>query len=180
MLVDINSGVIFWLLPLDGLFMAISMYNLEHVSLTTFEGFFLNNKLNLIPSLVGFKSIRLGNRRLWYNLHNMRFGLAISLLLFCNFGYRTHFSRWTNNIWFKLVWLSSRTSKIHRFDYCSLAKTGLFYWTRHCSLHLGDSCQSKIFLDWNVWIWDWIWRQICVKLELNVIFSIYICYFYFF
>ncbi|XP_031637097.1 uncharacterized protein LOC116349691 [Contarinia nasturtii] len=30
MLVDINSAVIFWLLPLDGLFMAISMYNLEH------------------------------------------------------------------------------------------------------------------------------------------------------
>lgn len=37
MLADIHSGVIFWLLPLDGLFMAISMYNLEHVSWTTFD-----------------------------------------------------------------------------------------------------------------------------------------------
>lgn len=48
MLIEINSGVIFWLLPLDGLFMAISMYNLEHVSFPLFSNLSKTKRENLL------------------------------------------------------------------------------------------------------------------------------------
>lgn len=140
---DIHSGPIFFLLPLNLLFMSFSMYNIENVSI----------RFSILFQIVWWFSyffiVSVG-RWFWISIFNFLFDmlneLAIFVLLFC---YENHWKIvlfggfcW----WFKLVWPAIGTSEVRRFDHHSFARANILFRPRFNLLHIGNSWKSNAFL----------------------------------
>lgn len=134
---DINSGVIFSLLPINVLFMAVSLYNfeyasIEHLNWQLIDFHFEKKERNIFTRFFSIfflphnfyhfkvKYIFFSNSvkpRCNTNCHQFiqlfLFAiLAIHCLLSRNIHHRSHFNHSKHSIRIKLVWTSCKTSKI--------------------------------------------------------------------
>lgn len=105
MMSDINSGGIFWLLPLNAIFMAVSMYNMEHVNINSF---YREKELSKYWSPLKFDTVNIRHCYgcIQYVLLDLFIDLANIILLFCNCGFHSAFIDCDSRIWYELVQLS--------------------------------------------------------------------------
>lgn len=152
MVADINSGSIFSLLPPNLLFMAFTLYNLEHVN----EWFFFYHKDFCFHNLMewfGWNNVlmkqffpvtrRFGQFVVSVDLHNMLIMLAIYFLLLGNIDHRSVVQNWRICDVFWMVRPTNKSSKVHHFNTCSIARRRALYWAWISLLHFRCSGQSK-------------------------------------
>lgn len=124
---DIHSGSILALLPINGLFFAVIMYNMEHVSrkwtqfwcLKFLMGFFFLFSLKSSFQIVDF----------FYRVVCVVTGLTWPFL-YCYFASFT-------TLWFELVRTPLGSAKAYRFDGGSLSTVWTICWTQFNPLYFG-------------------------------------------
>lgn len=139
---EINSGVIFSLLPVNAIFLALTMYNTEHVIII------LSNSWNILSKRENFfflVKFRLGYASFSRDLHNNFHVLAIPFLLLCYMDNFTNFIHWRYWLQLRLVFLSNWIPKIYDFDYCTFTRVGFFHWIWFDSMYIGNFWKSKNF-----------------------------------
>lgn len=102
---DINSGVIFSLLPANSLVLGLSMYSMEHVNIHCI--LIIRNMFNISVFFLIFSVwIWSSCTHIWCTLFDLLVDLVIFVLLFCYHCCRPDFVHRVSCIWHQLVWLS--------------------------------------------------------------------------
>lgn len=150
---DINSGIIFSLLPANSVALGLSMYRNEHVNFQLkFE--FLWNFFRKFPSLCilyVFVEVchRSGCNRIRFPVFHLLAHLALLVLLLCKYHVRTNAINWRRCLQFKLVWLSNWRAEIPRSDYAPGTWNKTILWSGLDSVHFGDLWTRKL----SIWFY---------------------------
>lgn len=150
MITDVHSGSIFSLLPVNVVFVGITMYALEHVNFPQtfhFVCLLLKNPIHFIHLfLVISRSGSLG-LCLWNSRYCLWINVAIPILHLCVIRQWSGFGHWIWCLWFELDRFPTANTKIlYNFDNDALTEANSFERFRIDYLHSGGLWNSKQFI----------------------------------
>lgn len=148
MITDVHSGSIFSLLPVNVLFVGITMYALEHVNFplkhSILFAFYCKTLIHLFLVISRSGSIGL---YIWNSRYCLWINVAIPILHLCVIRQWSGFGHWIWCLWFELDRFPAANTKIlYNFDNDALTGANLFerFWIDY--LHSGGLWNSKQFI----------------------------------
>lgn len=147
MVANINSGSIFWLLPLNIVLMSMSMYNIEIVCFQIHSEKFYFNLIKSIPFsiecsfCVGAPLVTawFGEFAFSIDLYGMLIVLAIFTLLLCFFDHTANWRHCDHGLLNKLLWYAHQIAKVYHFDDDSCTANTEFHRIENHLLYHGNT-----------------------------------------
>lgn len=140
MVAEINSGSIFWLLPLNIVLMSMSMYNIEIVCTSKCNATLIIPFWNMLTlSCYSSAIARSGEFIISIDLYGMRIVLASFALLLRIFDYTANWWYCSDGLFVKLVRFAYKIAKVSRIDDDSFTTNAAFHRIKHNLLHSGNT-----------------------------------------